>query len=296
MKFGLCLPIRRDCSLKFNIDLAIRAEELGFDSVWVSDHIIIPSNTKNIFSSIFYDPFILLTAIGAKTKNIRLGTSAVVLPYRNPVVVAKMLTTLDTLSEGRLIFGVVPGWLKEEFDALNANFKERGKITDEYLQAISELLSSDDPVFRGESVSFSDIEFYPKPYNNRKIETWIGGSSKSAMERSLKYGTGWQPTWVSPEDISELINYLTTVSDDMNVNMENFTISVRNRVKFNTEANPQNNPIYMFSGDMDAINLEIQSFKKAGINHIVFDPETTSNLETMEMAEQLSEKVIKFFD
>jgi len=293
MKFGLCLPIRRDCSLKFNIDLAIRAEELGFDSVWVSDHIIIPSNTKNVFSSIFYDPFILLTTIGAKTRSIKIGTSAVVLPYRNPVVVAKMLTTLDTVSEGRLIFGVVPGWLKEEFDALNANFNERGKITDEYLQAISELLSSDDPVFRGKFVSFSDIKFYPKSYNNRKIETWIGGSSKSAMERSLKYGTGWQPTWVSPEDISEMIKYLKGVSDDMNMNMENFTISVRNRVKFNTDLNSQNNSIYMFSGNVDTIKLEIKAFKKAGVDYIVFDPETKSDLETIRMIEQLSESIVK---
>lgn len=293
MKFGLCLPIRRDCSLKFNIDLAIRAEELGFDSVWVSDHIIIPSNTKNVFSSIFYDPFILLTTIGAKTRSIRIGTSAVVLPYRNPVIVAKMLTTLDTVSEGRLIFGVVPGWLKEEFDALNANFNERGKITDEYLQVISELLSSDDPVFRGKFVSFSDIKFYPKSYNNRKIETWIGGSSKSAMERSLKYGTGWQPTWVSPEDISEMIKYLKSVSDDMNMNMENFTISVRNRVKFNTDLNSQNNSIYMFSGNVDTTKLEIKAFKEAGVDYIVFDPETKSDLETIRMIEQLSESIVK---
>ena len=94
MKFGLCLPIRRDCSIEFNIELAKRAEQLGFDSVWVSDHVVIPDKSAGSFSTVFYDPFILLAAIASSTESIKLGTSVIILPYRNPVVVAKMTATL----------------------------------------------------------------------------------------------------------------------------------------------------------------------------------------------------------
>ena len=125
MKYGICLPIRRDCSIEFNINMAKRAEELGFDSVWVSDHVVIPNKAIGSFSKVFYDPFILLAAIASVTKSIRIGTSVIILPYRNPVVVAKMAATLDVLSEGRLIMGIAPGWLKEEFETLNADFKNR---------------------------------------------------------------------------------------------------------------------------------------------------------------------------
>ena len=163
-----------------------------------------PDRMKGNFSSVFYDPFVLLTAISERTSKIGLGTSVIVLPYRNPVVVAKMLSTLDVLSEGRVIFGVATGWLKEEFDALNVDFKNRGKITDEYIQAITELWQSETPVYNGDFVSFSEIDFYPKPHNNRIPEIWVGGGSKFAVSRALKYGSGWQPTWVSPADFLEL--------------------------------------------------------------------------------------------
>lgn len=234
-----------------------------------------------------------MTAIGANTKNIKIGTSVIVLPYRHPVVVAKMVSTLDIMSKGRVVFGVASGWLKEEFDTLNANFDKRGKITDEYLQSILTLWQNDDPVFKGDFVNFSDIDFYPKPYNNRMPEVWVGGSSHFAIDRALKYGTGWQPTWISPRDMCKLKQYLLGKSDDMNINMKNFTFSVRNRVSFKKT---QSNTIYTFYGDMDNISKEVEAFKSAGVDHIVFDPDTKNDLETIQMIEELSEGIIKKFN
>ena len=296
MKFGLCLPIRRDCSLEFNIDLAVMAEQLGFDSVWVSDHVIMPGRIKGTFSSIFYDPFVLMTAISAKTSRIKLGTSVIVLPYRHPVVVAKMISTLDVLSEGRVIFGVAPGWLKEEFDVLNADFKNRGKVTDEYMQAISELWRNENPVYKGEFANFSDIDFFPKPHNGRIPEIWVGGGSKYAVNRALKYGNGWQPTWVSPDDFLELKKYLDSKAKEMGVGLDNFVLSVRNRIRFEEAASDEESNIYMFSGTVEEILSQVYDFRKAGVEYIIFDPETSSDTETVDMIGVLSEGIIKKFE
>ena len=293
MKFGLCLPIRRDCTLEFNINLAIRAEKLGFDSVWASDHVIMPNSMKKNFSSIFYDPFVLLTAIASKTREIKIGTSVIVLPYRNPIVVAKMISTLDVLSQGRVIFGVASGWLKEEFDVLNVDLKKRGKITNEYLQAILELWQSDSPNFSGDFVNFSDIDFFPKPYNDRLPEVWIGGSSKYAVDRALRLASGWQPTWVSPNDFSELKESLVSNAGDMEVDLRDFTLCVRNRIKITNDKDVEGNPVYMFSGNIDDILMEVEAFRTVGVDYIVFDPETDSDSETFDMIGELSESIIK---
>jgi len=159
MKFGICLPIRLSLTAQDNVDIAKSAELLGFDSIWASDHVVMPQRHLGSFSEVFYDPFMLLSFIAAETSTIKLGTSVIILPYRNPVVVAKMVATLDGLSEGRVIFGVGPGWMKEEYDSLSVPYEKRGRRTNEYIQALKELWTSDDPEYDGEFCGFSNIKF-----------------------------------------------------------------------------------------------------------------------------------------
>ena len=113
MDLGIALPILANIDVKDQLQIAIKAEELGFKSVWASDHIVIPKEWKGRFSDIFPDPFIILTAISQNTKKIKIGTSAIILPYRNPIIVAKMCSTLDHFCDGRLTCTVAPGWMKE---------------------------------------------------------------------------------------------------------------------------------------------------------------------------------------
>jgi probable F420-dependent oxidoreductase len=261
MKFGICLPIRTDHSIEFNIELAKKAEKLGFDSVWASDHIVIPKKIKGTFSSVFYDPFVLLSAISSVTETIIIGTSVIVVPYRNPVVVAKMLSTLDNLSKGRVVFGVASGWLQEEFDVLDADFKNRGKVTDEYLGAILNLWSEEDPSFNGECVNFSEIDFYPKPYNSRIPDIWVGGNE---LERSI----------------------------------DGFTFSVRNRIKIGNQKELDetgNAPSYMFPNNLDEIKKDIEAYISLGVDHILFDPATVEEEETFELINTISSKVLDDF-
>lgn len=295
MDYGLCLPIRRDCSIEFNIELAIKAEDLGFDSVWVSDHVVMPDKAAGSFSTVFYDPFILLTAIASRTNTIKLGTSVIILPYRNPVVVAKMAATLDVLSEGRLIMGVAPGWLKEEFQCLNAEFKNRGELTDEYIKAVRELWANDSPEFKGKYINFSDISFFPKPYQKRVPEIWVGGSSNRAKRRALELASGWQPTWISPEEYSESINELKQKGIEMGVDMDRFSFSVRNRIRIESpgiEPDTGNDPSYMFRGTIEDICRQVEKFGDYGAKSVVFDPEAESDQETISLIETISEKII----
>ncbi|MFQ5787313.1 MAG: LLM class flavin-dependent oxidoreductase, partial [Thermodesulfobacteriota bacterium] len=179
MKFGITIPLHRGLDAQVNIDLAKRAEELGYDSIWISDHVILPKIYKDRFSDILYDPFVILAYIAAYTNKIKLGTSVLILPYRNPIVVAKMIATLDVLSGGRIIFGVGPGWMSEEFDTLGIPFNDRGKRTDEYIRIFKDLLIKDEHNFKGNFYNFSKIKFYPKPHQKPHPPIWIGGNSEA---------------------------------------------------------------------------------------------------------------------
>lgn len=290
MNFGVCLPIRRDTTLDFNIELAVRAEELGFDSVWASDHVVVPASQSGRFTKYFYDPFVLLTAIAAKTSKIRIGTSLIILPYRNPIVVAKMVSCLDIFSKGRVIFGIATGWLKDEFDILGVPFEKRGKRTNEYIEVIKELWENDSPVYSGNYVNFSDLEFYPKPLQNPHPSIWVGGNSEFAMERALKYGSGWQPTWVTPSEINVYIEKMNKLMPEKKV----FVYSVRNRTTLSSRKDA-NLPECYFNGRPEDIVKDIKEYEKSGVTHIIFDPETQSDKETFELLGVLSGQVLPAF-
>ncbi len=282
MKFGLCLPIRLSISAKDNVDIAKAAEDHGIDSVWVSDHVVMPNKHIGSFSEVFYDPFMLLSNIAAETSTITLGTSVIILPYRNPVVVAKMISTLDVLSGGRVIFGVGPGWMREEYEALSVPFEKRGSRTNEYISAIKELWVNDDPSFQGEFCSFSDMKFYPKPHQRPHPPIFIAGASEFAIKRAVEYGDGWQPTWVSPDDVKDGISKLEQLAYQRGKDLSNFTYSVRNRLDItgindagNTETE-EKDPPFLIRGEVGSIVEIIMQYDEMGVTHMVLDPAAQS--------------------
>ena len=191
------------------IDLARRAEALGFDSVWVHDHVF---NAERIAERLgdrpYYDPLTILTYVAAVTERIRLGTSVLVLPYHNPLRLAKEAATLDVLSGGRLIMGVGVGSIPAESEALGSPYAERGAITDEAIAIMKELWTAETPSFAGRYHSFSGMKFSPKPVQRPHIPIWIGGSSRAAVRRAVRVGDGWQPLRLSVDELSEGLTYL----------------------------------------------------------------------------------------
>ena len=150
MRFGLSLPhFRQVASPEVIRQVAQRAEHLGYDGIWVSDHIVIPDSAVDRFGSMFYEPLTVLGFAAACTSRVRLGTTVLILPYRNPVVTAKVLATLDVLSGGRVTAGMAVGWTEDEFKALGVPFRERGALSDEYIAAFKALWTQDKPDFSG---------------------------------------------------------------------------------------------------------------------------------------------------
>src|SRR5215472_4273186 len=140
MRFGVAVPNYRRLASPENLrHVATRSEALGFDSLWVTDHVVVPEAYREMFGTRVYDPISVLAFLAAVTQRVELGTAVLVIPYRDPVNVAKQLATIDNLSGGRLVFGTGAGWAREEFDALGVAYDQRGPITDEYLRVILEL-------------------------------------------------------------------------------------------------------------------------------------------------------------
>jgi probable F420-dependent oxidoreductase len=212
MNVGLVIPTRGPLGTPEAIGRVVRrAEEQGFAHLVVSDHLVVPRAIGSRYpysesgdwpgaaSGACLELFTLLAYLAGLSSRMRLISGVAVTPYRGAVHTAKIATTIDVLSAGRMVLGVGAGWLKEEFDALNIPpFEERGRVTDEYLQAFKILCTEDDPRFEGRHVQFANISFLPKPVQQPHPPIWVGGESPPAMRRAARYGDTWFPIGNNP--------------------------------------------------------------------------------------------------
>jgi len=182
---------------------ARKAEELGFDAIFVNDHIIVDESARSAPWTNCYDPFVALSYVAANTSRIRLGVSVLIVPYRNPIATAKALATIDRMSGGRLICGVGVGWNEAEFAALGVPFRERGARTDEYLRVWQACWGADKGSFAGKFVQFADMYVSPKPLQQPHPPFWCGGASDAALRRAARFGATWQPTPMPLDDLVE---------------------------------------------------------------------------------------------
>ena len=202
MKFGIWIPNCRHLATPDIIrGAAVRAEQLGYDSVWVSDHVVVPQENIKNFGETIFDPLVTLAVIAGVTSQVRLGTTVLIVPYRNAVVTAKMISSLDALSGGRVVFGIGAGWVAAESAILGVPFAERGAMTDEYLEAMQELWTKQAPSFSGKYTQFSGLTFEPKPLQKPHPPIWVGGHSRAALRRTAQFGAAWHPINRSPEEL-----------------------------------------------------------------------------------------------
>ncbi len=255
MKFGIHLPQSGPAAKASAIrSVAMHAEELGFSDVWVSDHLALPKNAPYPPSSYILEPLIALTWAAAATRRVGLGTTVLVLPLRPPVLLAKMLGSLDIMSGGRVLLGAASGWLKEEFAALGVPFGERGARTDETIDILRRCWTEDpiDAVGPKTGVKMSDMRVKPQP--ERSIPIWIGGHSEPAYRRAIAVGDGWHGAFQSPEKTAVMTDRLRRDRPE-----ESFTLSMRARWD-------------ALRDGPDAISRELDQYMDAGIQHIVAEP------------------------
>ena len=292
MDLGIALPILANIDVKDQLQIAIKAEELGFKSVWASDHIVIPKEWKGRFSDIFPDPFIILTAISQNTKKIKIGTSAIILPYRNPIIVAKMCSTLDHFCDGRLTCTVAPGWMKEEFDVLNISYDGRIDKTVEYIKVLKSLWEDDPTDFKGNFYSFNDVSFQPKPIQ-KHLPVWMGGNHEKAIQRSIDYADGWQPIWFSSDELEIKMQYLKQYAEEKERNLDNFSISLRNRIRITQKSDKNSeHPPTALIGEKNEVYDKILSYRRLDIKEVVLDFITPDKEEIIETLEILGNELI----
>jgi probable F420-dependent oxidoreductase len=196
LKFGLFGIGSGNCSdAEVVVRVARAAEAAGFDSVWSGEHVVLPdpqsppSPAPPHFKML--DPLVVLAFIAAHTTTLKLGTGIIILPQRNPLVVAKQLASLDVVSCGRLLFGVGVGYLRAEFDALGIPFEGRGARTTDYIRAIRAVWTQDDPAYDGAFTRFSGVQAKPRPLQAGGPPVVIGGHSPAAFRRAVEHGNGW---------------------------------------------------------------------------------------------------------
>ena len=205
---------------------ARRAEQAGYESVWVSDHLIVPESGGRLPPIEILEPIATLAYVAALTTRIKLATSVIVVPYRNAIHLAKELATLDRLSSGRVVAGVASGWLEAEFRALGASFEKRGAYTDEAIALMRATWSSAVPEFHGEFFDLTGMRFGPRPAAG-SILIWVGGTSRRAIRRAVELGDGWHGTRMNPDQVAERIRWIRELAVRRGRSLDGFSISHR---------------------------------------------------------------------
>jgi probable F420-dependent oxidoreductase len=296
MEFGICIPhYGKPIDIPKILDTVRRAEDLGFDAVWVTDHLLVPQTLEIIYRDQMLEPLALLSHVAAITQRVKIGTSVIILPYRNPIVVAKMLATIDQLSAGRLIFGAAVGWMEPEFAALGAPFAERGAFSDECLRLIKTLWTQEKVSFEGRYFKFTDMQASPRPVQRPHPPIWVGGNSPRARRRVAELGDGWHATamaldslkagiadvrakWARRERTGEPVFSLRIPCSIEGVSQEILHYPSR----------PGRDSL---TGNISAIVERMGAYEELGIRHLALEMSTQSHEATVASLEVLATRV-----
>jgi probable F420-dependent oxidoreductase len=266
-------------------DVARLAEDLGYHSVFLADHVVLPRRLASRYpytkdgsfpydpDQDWLDPMVGLGYLAGRTTTLRLGTSITVLPMRHPIITAKQIATADHLSGGRVIFGVGAGWMAEEFALLGASFHDRGRRLDEYLRLLKVLWTEDRPHFAGEYFRVSDCGFAPKPAQKPHVPVWVGGESPAALRRAAQLGDGWHSAGTSLADLPRALGLLREALDAAGRSQRDFVISA-------------------FPTDRFTLDL-VRGFAAQGVHHLMVPVFSRDRGKVRQRLEQIAAQVIE---
>jgi probable F420-dependent oxidoreductase len=290
MLIGCHLPTQGPVATREALQTFARAaEEREIASLWVSDHVIFPRTASGAYpggrfphapDTPYLEPVAVLAAAAMVTTRARLGASVFILGHRHPVVMAKLLTTIDTLSQGRLICGVGVGWWREELEILGAPFERRGRQADEILRAIKALWTEDNPRFQGEFFRFRDLGFAPKPVQKPHPPIWVGGASPGAFRRVVTLGDGWHATSQTPAELARSLDVLRAAADAARRPWESLALSVR--VGLRREA---------LQAGAGPVIEQLRAYRALGLSHVMLDFRRESLAEMLEVLDQIAREI-----
>jgi probable F420-dependent oxidoreductase len=284
VRIGVSLPnVGLDHGKEMVLPVAETADRLGFDSVWAAHHVTLPyerdsrypyghSGTEVAMSPgmQWLDPLVTLSMVAAVTDRVRLGTSVLVLPYRNPVNLAAEAAALDVLSDGRFVLGVGAGWMQEEFRALGIDPAERGARTDEHIQVLRTLWTQDPARFDGRFTNFDGLVLATTPRTEGGPPIWVGGNTPPALRRALRLGDGWHGFEVFPEDMPGIREELDKAADEVGRDPAGLALSVvRGLIPPGREEESFIPDRRMLSGSPEAIVDELGRYAEQGVEEVV---------------------------
>jgi probable F420-dependent oxidoreductase len=285
--------------------LARRAEALGFDSIFVTDRLLIPVKSASPYpysatgafplgpDEPWLEPLTAVTYLASVTERIQVGTSVLVIPYRNPVFTAKALATADYLSGGRVILGAGIGWWREEFDGLGVPFEDRAARTLEYLRLMKEVWAKPRVAFEGRFARIAEAGGV-RPHPARPIPIWIGGHSEAALRRVVAVGDGWHPLGLRPpvklypDEMAVAVRRLRDMAAAAGRDPKTITITFKGPVKFDGAASQGRTPL---TGSPAQIAEDLAAYVAAGVEHFVLDFSVPTVPEMLDVLERVATDV-----
>jgi probable F420-dependent oxidoreductase len=309
MRYGFYLPTRGPMATRDGVlALAREGERLGLHSAMIADHVVFPVTSMSAYPYTLdrrhpsggdaLEALSILGVVAGATERLRLVTSVLVLPYRNPVLAAKMVASLDVLSGGRVTLGVGVGWLKEEFEALDApDFEKRGAVSDEWIAILKTLWTRTPASFEGKFYRFADIRAEPLPLQKPHPPIWVGGHSPAALRRTARHGDGWHPVGAiaaSPLPPEEMVRHLDTLKRLTEAEGRDFsTLTISYKAPLYDAAVPDRDGARRsFSGTPQEIAADIRAFAGIGVHELIFDFRARSIPESLEALQRFAAQVM----
>ena len=304
MKFGFNLPGALDGHAL--LTFARRADELGFESIWSGDHIILPTAGTNQYpytldgsfqrpaDAPYHEMMTVLSFVAGATERVRIGSTVIILPYRDPVVQAKMFSSLDVLTNGRVICGVGVGWLEKEFDTLRVPYADRGPMSDECLEVMRCLWTEGEPEYHGRFFDFDGIQMNPKPVQKPHIPIWVGGHTGRALRRTAKYGDAWHPTRQTPDFVAAMLPRLSNYAEQAGREVVDITISLKRSLFFTdlglVESGGVRTGGALIASTQEVIDDALRC-REIGIDQLTFDFRTPDPGDCVRTIEHVAERV-----
>lgn len=301
MEYAAHMPMMEEYATPKNlISFAKRMEALGFHALFASDHVVIPYKMKPVYKGSadgqfpfpkqgkIVETIVALCAVGMVTERIKLGTAVMVLPHRNPILVAKQLASVDYLTGGRVILGAGAGWMEEEITLLGQPFKERGAWCTEAIDIMRALWAEEKPCFKGKFFDMPQVGMQPKPIKGR-IPILIGGTSAPALRRVINQGDGWLPSNSTFEMLADGITTLKNGCEKAGRNYEELSICLRARMAFEPQETKYK---VMFIGSDEQIVDNLSRLKEMGISMVMFEPIYKEYNQWVEAHDRLAENIL----
>ena len=268
MLFGIAVPTYgRHARRESILEAALKAEALGYDSIWVPDHIVTGEPFLSRMGPHWFEPFVTLAYIAGRTRTIKLGLAVLVVPYRHPVFAAKLISTLDRLSDGRLIVGVGSGGeVATEFEALGLPHSERGAITDDYIQAFKAMWSEGFAGYQGKHCRIPRLGVEPRPVQQPHPPLWVGGNSRVAIRRAAQHCDGWHPLRLTPAQLADGVAELRSMERRFD-RAAPVTVSLQSEYMTITDE-PLGEDRLPLNGSPDQIAGDLRRYQAAGLDSI----------------------------